>query len=331
MLGHFVQAGPFRTVRVFPLGTISYTNKQTNNLRRVIVDCSHRWRAFKRLCALSLPPEWLCNMPRAFRRGMCVAARSGKVPLVSVVWPCRYKMCGQKNATKCGQKNCFPERNTLNTLLGSSGVILSLFYFIISQEPRFMWALSTCVGSRGECRYKMWSEEQNVVSRTRTTKCGQNCWPERNTFLTWLKAVLPKHCKKVPEIAALPPRVSIQSCPSLPVLPRQQNLVPQSRSWSWCYLANWGGLPRGRLPGMIPSRIIAGYLNEGILLTCPKYETCFARTLLTMEICKFSDSPIAVFLTLSNLVTPRILRRQAILKTSNRWSSFFFNVQVSQP
>ena len=27
---HFVQAGPIRTVRVFPLRTISYTNKQTN-------------------------------------------------------------------------------------------------------------------------------------------------------------------------------------------------------------------------------------------------------------------------------------------------------------
>ena len=31
MLGHFVQAGPFRTVHVFPLGTISYTNKQKNS------------------------------------------------------------------------------------------------------------------------------------------------------------------------------------------------------------------------------------------------------------------------------------------------------------
>ena len=56
--------------------------------------------------------------------------------------------------------------------------------------------------------------------------------------LFWLKAVLPKHCKKVPEIAALPPRVSIQFCLSLPVLPRQQNLVSQGGSWSWCYQAN---------------------------------------------------------------------------------------------
>ena len=33
VLGHFIQAGPIRTVLVyvFPLGTISYTNKQTNN------------------------------------------------------------------------------------------------------------------------------------------------------------------------------------------------------------------------------------------------------------------------------------------------------------
>ena len=91
-----------------------------------------------------------------------------------------------------------------------------------------------------------------------------------------------------------------------------------------------GGLSRGRLPGMIPSKVILGYLNEGILLTCPKYESCFARTLLTMEIWKFSDSLMAVFLTLSNLVTPRILRRQAISNTSSRCSSFFFNVQVSQ-
>ena len=33
-LRHFVQAGPIRTVRMFPLGTISYTNKQT--IRRKI-------------------------------------------------------------------------------------------------------------------------------------------------------------------------------------------------------------------------------------------------------------------------------------------------------
>ena len=76
-----------------------------------------------------------------------------------------------------------------------------------------------------------------------------------------------------------------------------------------------GGLPQDRLPGMIPSKVILGYLNEGILLTCPKYESCFARTLLTMEIWKFSDSLMAVFLTLSNLVTPRILR---IGKSSQR-------------
>ena len=30
VLGHFVQAGPIRAVHMFPFGTISYTNKQTN-------------------------------------------------------------------------------------------------------------------------------------------------------------------------------------------------------------------------------------------------------------------------------------------------------------
>ena len=62
---------------------------------------------------------------------------------------------------------------------------------------------------------------------------------------TWLKAVLPKHYKKVPEIAALPPKVSIQFCLSQPVLPRRLNLVPRSCSWSWCYPVNARGIFTG--------------------------------------------------------------------------------------
>ena len=37
VLGHFVQAGPIRTIRVFLLGKISYTNKQTNHPVRAAV------------------------------------------------------------------------------------------------------------------------------------------------------------------------------------------------------------------------------------------------------------------------------------------------------
>ena len=38
-----------------------------------------------------------------------------------------------------------------------------------------------------------------------------------------------------------------------------------------------GGLPLGTLPGMIPSKVIFGYLHEGILLTWRKYVSCFTR------------------------------------------------------
>ena len=50
---------------------------------------------------------------------------------------------------------------------------------------------------------------------------------------------------------------------------------------------------------MIPSKVILVYLNEGILLTCPKYESCFARTLLIndgdMEIQWLSDGCVSDF------------------------------------
>ena len=59
-----------------------------------------------------------------------------------------------------------------------------------------------------------------------------------------------------------------------------------------------GSDPLGRLPGMISSKVIFVYLHEGILLTWPKYVSCFTRTLLTMEIWKFRASRIAVFLIL---------------------------------
>ena len=62
-----------------------------------------------------------------------------------------------------------------------------------------------------------------------------------NSWLSWLKAVLPKHCEKVLEIAALPPGVSIEFYLVRPVLPRRLNAIPRSCSWSWCYPANaWG-------------------------------------------------------------------------------------------
>ena len=44
-LVHFVQAGPIKTVRMFPLGMISYTNKQTNkqeySIGPVVLEITH--------------------------------------------------------------------------------------------------------------------------------------------------------------------------------------------------------------------------------------------------------------------------------------------------
>ena len=43
MLGHFVQAGPIRTVCLFPLGMISYTNKQTKTKNEMPLNAHFRF------------------------------------------------------------------------------------------------------------------------------------------------------------------------------------------------------------------------------------------------------------------------------------------------
>ena len=91
-----------------------------------------------------------------------------------------------------------------------------------------------------------------------------------------------------------------------------------------------GGLPLGRLPGMIPSKVILGYLNEGILLTCPKYESCVARvrywnSVTLWWLCFW----LCLILWLPGFYVGKPSQRQAaavifFLQTISQWKVFFY-------
>ncbi len=107
---------------------------------------------------------------------------------------------------------------------------------------------------------------------------------------------------------------------------------------SWCFfflrmLIHFsGGLPLGLVPCVLPSRAIFGNLSFPILMIWPRYLSRLLMMSSTVLLWP-SVSLTFWFLILSSPETPRILRRQAISKTSTSslFSSAFLRVQVSSP
>src|SRR5678816_3348984 len=89
-------------------------------------------------------------------------------------------------------------------------------------------------------------------------------------------------------------------------------------------------LPLFLFPCTYPLRAIFGYLSFPIRVTCPKYRSRLFCILLTMSYLMFSRLCISLFLILSLLVSPSILRKHAISKTLSRCLCVSFSVQVSE-